>query len=468
MTTRRAATATAALFAVSVAGAVSLSAHLAEGPGILARRWAILSELALGGALWAAAVAAALRLPRQRAVPLILAAGVAIRLAALAGPPTTSDDDYRYAWDARVQAAGVDPYAHPPDSPALAAYREPWLWPAPAACEELHRPPGCTRVNRASSPTIYPPAAELWFQAVYRVGGGVAAEHKPWQVAGVLTELGVLALLPLALRRHGRDARWAALYALSPAAAFEVVNNAHVDGLAVLLVVAALVVAGGPGRHRDLGAGALIGLAALVKVFPVLLVLALVGIAGASRAHRLLRAGAAAAGVVVAGYLPHVVTVGWRVLGYGPGYLREERYADGVRFLLAGLLGLTGPAAGAASAAGVAAVGAWVLWRRPEVPVGSAAIVGALLLATSPVQPWYGVLLLAVATVAAQPRWAAVAVASYPLYFAVILDAVNPALVGRLCYVVALAVVAAAALTRRPPPTRDASRPGSAVTRAGP
>ena len=34
----------------------------------------------------------------------------------------TSDDLYRYAWDGRVQAHGVDPYASPPLEPALARF----------------------------------------------------------------------------------------------------------------------------------------------------------------------------------------------------------------------------------------------------------------------------------------------------------------------------------------------------------
>ena len=50
--------------------------------------------------------------------------------------------------------------------------------------------------------------------------------------------------------------------------------------------------------------------------------------------------------VVAVGYLPHVLGVGTKVLGYLPGYLREEDYDAGGRYLLAGLLGLpAGPTA---------------------------------------------------------------------------------------------------------------------------
>ena len=68
------------------------------------------------------------------------------------------------------------------------------------------------------------------------------------------------------------------------------------------------------------------------------------------RAARPGAGGAAAAAVVVAGYLPHVLAVGVKVLGYLPGYLREENYDSGGRYLLASLLHL--PVVPAAAVAG--------------------------------------------------------------------------------------------------------------------
>src|SRR5439155_8361622 len=109
-------------------------------------------------------------------------------------------DLFRYSWDGRVQAAGIDPYAQPPSSPALARLREPWLWPDARGCAELNRRPACTRLNRPDQRTIYPPLAEAWFAGIYRMTG-IGAHHKTWQVAGLLTEAGVLGLLPAALRR---------------------------------------------------------------------------------------------------------------------------------------------------------------------------------------------------------------------------------------------------------------------------
>jgi hypothetical protein len=363
-----------------------------------------------------------------------------LRLAALGGPPSTSDDLFRYSWDGRVQAAGVDAYAHPPDSPALASLKEPWLWPDAKGCAQLNRPPGCTRINRPSVRTIYPPVAEAWFAGVYRVAG-IGSHHKAWQVAGLATEVGVLLLLPVALRRWGKDPRWTALYALSPAPVLEIVNNGHVDGLSILLIVAALAVVLPRTRWRDVAAGALIGAAALVKVYPAILVVALVGSARAGRLPILLRAGLTASAVAIAGYFPHVLAVGTKVVGYLPGYVKEEHYRTGTRYLIAGALRVPPHAAGILSGVAVLGVVVWVLVHRPAVPVGAAALMGAVLLAASPVQPWYAVSLLALATVAASPRWIAVLVAGYPYFFAVILNYRHAIGLGQSSFAAALAII---------------------------
>jgi len=450
-------------FVGSAVVGVALMANVASGRPILAGRWSLLGELAVAGGAWAAGVVAAFHLPRRAALPAVVLVALALRVAALAGPPTTSDDLYRYSWDGRVQAAGTDPYAQPPDSPRLAGLREGWLWPDAAGCAAIHRPPGCTRLNRPPDRTIYPPVAEGWFAAIYRLAG-VGARAKSWQVAGMLTELGALAVIVVGLRRWGRDDRWVALYALCPAAALELVNNGHVDGLAILLTAAALAVvvppARAPGRipgvWRDVAFGALVGGAALVKLYPVLLLVAVVGTPRGRRLPALARAGAAAGVVAAAGYLPHVVAVGPKVLGYLPDYLREEHYDKGGRFLLANAVGIPARWAGPVSALVLAGAVAWVVARRPPAPDAACALMGTLFLTVTPVQPWYAVSLVAVAAIAARPAWVAVVVAGYPYFFAVILDSSQAVGIGQLAYGTAGAVVVLGALVHRWRGTRRA------------
>lgn len=436
-------------FGAATLAGVALSAVFATSEPIRNAKWGLLVPLGLWAAVWAVGVASALRLPRRVAVPAVFAAAVVLRLAALAGPPVTSDDLYRYAWDGRAQSAGIDPYRYEPAAPQLVRLRERWLWPDPAGCAAIQRPEGCTRINRAGVHTIYPPLAEAWFTAVYRVGG-IGAHHKAWQIAGLLGDVALIALLPRVLRAWGKDERWVALYALAPVAVVEVVNNGHIDGLAALFVALALLATA---RRRPVWAGALLGAATLVKLYPALLGLALVVAAGRWARPWVVRVVAAAGGVVALAYLPHMAAVGPKVIGYLPGYLKEEHYDQGGRYLLAGLLHLPAGPTGAVAFAAVGAVALWVLARRPPAPEGATLLLGALLLAVTPVQPWYAVTLLALAAVAARPAWAAVAVAGYPYFFAVILDSPRAVAIGRLSY--GLALVAVAISYRRSP-----ARPG--------
>ena len=436
-----------AVLVVAAATGVGVSLHIARSQALLASRWGLLAELGVWAVTWVVGVAAAFRVPRRRALAVVLVAAVALRLAAVAGPPITSDDLFRYSWDGRVQAAGINPYEYAPGSAHLAHLREPWLWPEERPCPLAYRERGCTRINRSWVPTIYPPVAEAWFAGIYRLGG-IEARYKLWQVAGLLTDVLVVALLVTALRRRGRDPRWVALYALCPAPVVEIVNNGHVDGLAILLALAALTVASPPvdgdrrfsATQRDVVAGALVGLAVLVKLFPALLVVAIPA-ASPERRRALVRTGGAALAVCAAGYLPHVLAVGGKVVGFLPGYLREEHYDGAGRYLVAAALRIPDGLAGPLSAAAVAGAVAWVWLRRPPAPLGAAVLTGTLLAAASPVQPWYAVTLLAFAALAVAPHWAAILAAGYPYFFAVILLHPDRVGVGEAVYTAAVVLV---------------------------
>ena len=459
----------AVAFCAAALGSILISAVVASSRPILAARWSLLWLLALWAMLWVSGVALAVRLPTRVALALVLVAALAVRAAALAGGPTTSDDLYRYSWDGHVQAAGIDPYQYPPAAPQLAGLRESWLWPDAAQCHVLHRAPRCTRINRPDARTIYPPGAEAWFSAVHHIAGG-GARYKAWQVAGLLVDLTTVGLLAVAAHRWGRDPRWVALYALCPAPVLEFVNNGHVDGVAVALTAAAFAVAARPGSSarwragpaRDVAVGLLLGVAVLVKLYPAVVFAVLPALPRARPWRSALRSTLAAGVVAVAAYLPHVLRVGAHVLGYLPGYLKEEHYDNGSRILLLGALGIHGRLAAVLAGVALATAVTWVLWRRPPTVQGAAVLLGMLLLVTTPVQPWYAISLLAIATIAGWPWWAVVVAAGYPYFFAVILDYRHTTALGQVSYAIALLVIVAVSIlrigTRVKPWTRSISR----------
>ncbi len=86
----------------------------------------------------------------------VLVAGAVLQGCAIQNAPVSSDDDFRYLWDATVQLHGVDPYRYPPSAPELAGLRTGFLFPPPGAHCTNRFPGGCTLINRPTGRTIYP------------------------------------------------------------------------------------------------------------------------------------------------------------------------------------------------------------------------------------------------------------------------------------------------------------------------
>ena len=428
-----------------LAAATVLAYRTKREMSILGNGDRLLTWIMLWWVAWAIALVCLRRVTTRSAVLLVVLGAIALRLSALTVVVPLSDDLYRYAWDGRVQAAGIDPYRYPPTAPELAGLRDEWLFPTPEVCAEKGRPPGCTIINRPEVRTIYPPLAQLWFLGGHAVGASELRDAG-WALAGALADVATMVLLAWLLRARGRDPRWLAVYAWSPVAVLEAVQNGHVDGLATLFVVGAVALA----SRRPAWAGAVLGAAAMVKLYPALLLPVLLG----RRAGRVV---AAFVAVVVASYLPHLLALRGDVLGYLPGYLAEEDYAEGERYLLLAPLGLTGTAGTLVAAVLGLAVAALVVRRVRALPEGAdvaplaCLLLGAALLIATPVQPWYGLPLAALAALCGRAAWLAVPAAAYPLFFAVVPEGPSAfaSRLGGACYLAALLVVVAAELTRR-------------------
>jgi hypothetical protein len=344
------------------------------------------------------------RLPVRAAVVLIVLGAIGLPLAAAFEPPRSSDDLYRYVWDGRVQASGIDPYRYPPESPELAHLRDDALWPERANwCVAS----GCTLINRPAVPTIYPPVAEAYFFAVHVIAP--RGTYLPLQLAATGIVLGTTIVLLLVLA----DPRRAVLWAWCPVVAYEAGSNAHVDVLAAGLAALALArLASARTRPASLAGGVLLGLAVATKLTPALLLPAVVR-------RRPVAVLAAVAGAVAVVYLPHVLAVGAGVLGYLPGYLSEEGYANGARFALLSWLmpRALAPAVAVALLAVVAVRAART--ADPDRPWHAAATVtGAALLVAAPAYPWYALLLVVLVALGARAVWLGVAAAGYLPQFA--------------------------------------------------
>jgi hypothetical protein len=390
------------------------------------------------------------RLAPRPAVALILVGGVVLPLAAGFAPPRSSDDLYRYIWDGRVQAAGIDPYRYVPAAAELVGLRDEFLWPRNSAwcvvagdtVPDGHVVPGCTLINRPLAHTIYPPVAQAYFLGVHAVSPP-GTRHVPVQLAASALAAATTVLLLVAMRARRADPRHAVLWAWCPGVAVEAGSNAHVDVLAVFLTGLGVVALARARDRRGTAVGAaLVGLAVATKLTPAVVGPALL------RRHPVTVA-LAAAGTVVAVYVPHVLDVGTAVVGHLPGYLAEEGFDDGSRFAL--LSWLVPARIGGVVAIGILVVAAVrvALTADPGRPwLGAATMTGTALLVAGPAYPWYALLLVMLVGLGARPEWLAVVAAGYVAQYAAELS-LTPAEAQRLGYGAALVVVVTGAVVRR-------------------
>jgi hypothetical protein len=344
----------------------------------------------LQGAAWAIAAVVVLRRPDPPpALALIIGTAVLLRLIALAAPVFLSDDINRYVWDGRVQAAGINPYRYIPTDPELKPLRDSLIFP---------------NVNRSNyAPTIYPPIAQMLFLTANRFGDTVLMMKL---VLVAVEALGIATLVHI-LRTVGRPPEHILLYAWHPLPVWEIAGSGHIDAAVVTFTSLALATA--IGRWRLWSAAAL-GAATLTKFFPIVLVPALWRPARSNFGDW--RWLTAFIGVIIAAYLPYI-GVGWRVLGFLPGYVVEENFGSGSGFWLldaarrivpiplSAYLGLA-----ACVMAGLA-LGALSKRLAPRSVLSWAtALSTATLFFASPHYPWYFVWLVGLLTAASWwPAW---------------------------------------------------------------
>jgi hypothetical protein len=367
--------------------------------------------------LFTLAILSLRRVPTRPAVALVLIGSALIGGAAMAGPPNTSTDSARYAWDGIVQNAGISPYRYVPVDDALGSLRPDWLFPTPLQnadgtdrCTDPRADPTfstpshqplCSALNRPKVPTIYPAAAELFFAGVRSVTGP-SAEYWPLQLTGLLMSLAITAMLIVALRRRNLDPRWAALWGWSPFVATEAITNSHIDILGTLLVLVATLLVSRGLRFRG---GIALGAAIAVKLVPVIAAPALLR----RQPWKVIAAAIITFAVL---YIPYLITTGIAVLGYLPGYLSEEGYNDGSRFIM---LSLFVPASASLPVAAVLllVIAVLVWWKtNPDAPwLGQLVMIGSTLLIASPRYPWYALLLVPFIALSGRWEWFAVPLA---------------------------------------------------------
>ena len=353
--------------------ALALCALTAAGPTLHLRLgdWALIAIFGVGsmGAFCATRLG---ELADQRsALPLILIGAAAMRLALLFTEPTLSTDIYRYIWDGRVQAPGINPYRYVRAAPELGPLRDPAIWPL---------------INRAEyAVTIYPPVAQALFLGVTRIGENVVV----MKLVLLLFEAGGVGTIIALLQRLAMPPTRVAAYAWHPLPVWEIAGNGHIDAAMIaLLMVGLLVFLHG----RTLLAGMVATLGALIKPTALLAL----PVFWRPWDWKLPLAVVATIGVA---YVPYL-SIGNGVLGYLGAYLKEEGFSEGPGFRvvwlveqLTGSLPLAGAVYGALAALVLAGVALAVGFRGDRSATSAIRSLNWLLIVflalSTPHYPWY-------------------------------------------------------------------------------
>lgn len=190
---------------------------------------------------------------------------VAIALRVVLLPMEPGDDMWRYLWEGRIQTEGFNPYIDSPASQQLTGLRDN-DWP---------------KINHPESAAIYPPATELVFiglATLLPLAAQMMASAIVFKLVFVLADLATVDLL-LSLIGGEERHRTAAWYAWNPAVAYAFAGAGHFDSLMLFPLTAAVLAlhrattvdATRPAWAWSLASTACLGFAIAFKIIPVFL-----------------------------------------------------------------------------------------------------------------------------------------------------------------------------------------------------
>ena len=310
--------------------------------------------------------------------------GILWRFLLVFAPPLLSDDVYRFIWDGRLLAAGLNPFDQLPGYYLEAGRAVAGLDAALFA-----------QLNSPDYFTIYPPAAQAVFGlAVWLFPESIRGSTLVMKAVLFLAECGTLFLLPRLFGRWQIPPSRTLIYALNPLIVLEISGNLHFEGLMVFLLVASFYALA---HQRIWVAAAAFAGSVIAKLLPVLFLPLLWRRLGTRRAWLFY----VVAGVLVLLSFAPLLS-GVFLANFGDSldlYFRKFEFNAGVYTLFRwvgyqvkgyNIIGSLGPALAGCTLVGITALA--LLERRPTLPDWPRACLWAIciyLLFTTTVHPWY-------------------------------------------------------------------------------
>lgn len=156
----------------------------------------------------------------SRTILLLMGTAVVLRALFLFTTPVGSDDVYRYMWDGKTQASGINPYFYKPIDKEL---------------NFLHSDILPAKMNFQSMKTIYFPLSQWLFYIGYKVSGESVWAYK---LLLLLAEVLTLLLLYKILEKTKTEKKYTLMYALAPLPIIQFAFDAHLDGFGLPLLLA--------------------------------------------------------------------------------------------------------------------------------------------------------------------------------------------------------------------------------------
>ena len=306
---------------------------------------------------------------------LIIAVALALRLIAFPAPPALTSDAFRYVWDGRIQWAGFNPYLWIPADERLAHLRDAVIYP---------------HINlKEVAVTVYPPFAEMLFAAANIMSDSLTGVKIVMAAFDLLTIYAIW----LWLKAEDIPVERLLIYAWHPLPLWELTGQAHIDAVAIGLMMLTVYFAI---RGRQGLAGGFLAAAFCTKYFPIVLVPAI-------WRRWDWRMPTVFIAVAVLLYIPYVMSAGIGVLGFTGDLAVNEGYTAGYGFHIIWLLRdfqLADPPGWlymAFALAVLAALASIAFFRRQadEIrPADMVLLAGAFIWLTSPHYAWYFVWLV--------------------------------------------------------------------------
>jgi hypothetical protein len=179
----------------------------------------------------------------------IIITGIIFRITVIPSAPTTSPDVFRYIWEGKIVAHGINPYQVPPGAPLLNQYHSD-LW---------------TKVGFKNMTSIYPPFAQVAFLIGYIISG-----ESVWglKIVYLICEIITLIFLLKLLRLKKINPGYIILYAWLPIPIMEYFINTHIDAVGIAFFILFLYYIE---KGRNNLSAVFFSLSFLVKFYPLML-----------------------------------------------------------------------------------------------------------------------------------------------------------------------------------------------------